>query len=82
MSKFLRPALFANARKVDARLGHFETPTPKTDILIFLSNKRPLVGTIHITFLIYLKAIYGQQIKEIDFSTLAKKSRLILLDFS
>ena len=44
----------------------------KTDILIFLSNKRPLVGTIHITFLIYLTAIYGQQMKEIDFSILPR----------
>ena len=75
MSKFFRAALFANAKKVDARLGRFETPTPKTDIIIFLSNKRLLVGTIHITFLIYLTAIYGQQMKDIDFSALAKKSR-------
>ena len=53
-------------------LGHFETS--KTDILIFLSNKRPQAGTIHVTFLIYLKNSYGQKMKEIDSSTLATKS--------
>ena len=47
-----------------------ETQTSKTDILIFLSNKKVLVGAIYITFFIYLKAIFGQKLKEIDFSTL------------
>ena len=50
-------------------------PTSKTNLLIFLTNKRLLAGTIHIRFLIYLKAIYEQKMKEIDFSTLAKKLR-------
>ena len=51
------------------------TPTTKTDVLIFLKNKKLLAGTIHIRYLIYLKAIYGQKTKEIDFSTLAMKLR-------
>ena len=34
------------------------------DVLIFLSNiKKALAEKIHITFLIYLKAIYGQNMK-------------------
>ena len=53
---------------------HSETPMPKNDTLIFHANKRPPAGTIYITFPIYLKAIYGQKMKEIDFSTLATKS--------
>ena len=52
-----------------------ETPTSKTNLLIFLTNKRLLAATIYITFLIYLKAIYEQKMKEIDFSTLAGKLR-------
>ena len=51
------------------------TPTTKTDILIFLKNKKLLAGTIHIRYLIYLKATYGQKTKESDFSTLATKLR-------
>ena len=47
---------------------------PKNDTLIFLANKRLPAGTIYITFLIYVKTIYGQKMKEIDFSTLATKS--------
>ena len=53
---------------------HSDTPMPKNDTLIFLANKRLPAGTIYITFLIYVKAIYGQKMKEIDFSTLATKS--------
>ena len=44
-----------------------EPPTSQTDLLIFLSNKRLLAGTIYIRFLIYRKGIYGQKMKEIDF---------------
>ena len=51
------------------------TLTTKTDVLIFLKTKKLLAGTIHIRYLIYLKAIYGQKMKEIDFSTLAMKLR-------
>ena len=53
---------------------HSDTPMPKNDTLIFLANKRLPVETIYITSLIYVKAIYGQKMKEIDFSTLATKS--------
>ena len=53
--------------------GHFETPTTKTDILTFLENKRLFARTTYIRWLIYLMAIYGQIIKEIDFSTLATR---------
>ena len=53
---------------------HSDTPMPKNDTLIFLANKRLPAGKIYITFLIYVKAIYGQKMKEIDFSTLATKS--------
>ena len=80
-SKFLRAASFANARKVNVsefqvkKLGQSETPTSKTDLLIFLTNKTLPAGTIYFRFLIYLKAIWEQKIKEIDFSTLATKLR-------
>ena len=57
------------------RLGQSETPTSKNDLLIFLTNKRLLAGTIYIRFLIYVTAIYEQKMKEIDFSTLATKLR-------
>ena len=60
------------------KLGHLQTPTSKTDRLIFLPNKLLLAGTIYTRFLIYLKAIYGQKIKEIDFSTLATKLKFFL----
>ena len=38
------------------KLGQSETLTSKTDLLIFLTNKKLLAGTIHLRFLIYLKA--------------------------
>ena len=44
-------------------------------LLIFLTNKKLSAGTIYFRFLIYLKAIYEQKMKEIDFSTLATKLR-------
>ena len=75
-SKFLHAASFANARIVNvSELGQSETPTSKTDLLIFLTNKKLSAGTIYFRFLIYLKAIYEQKMKEIDFSTLATKLR-------
>ena len=52
--------------------GHFETPTTKSDILTFL-EKRLFARTTYVRLLIYLKAIYGQKMKEIDFSTLATR---------
>ena len=79
VTKFLLTALFANARRDDAskfsgwKYGHFETPTTKTDSLTFLENKRLFARTTYIRLLIYLKAIYGQKMKEIDFSTLATR---------
>ena len=41
----------------------------------FLTNKKLSAGTIYFRFLIYLKAIYEQKMKEIYFSTLATKLR-------
>ena len=82
VSKFLHAASFAVTQGklmlANSRLkilGQSETPTSKTNLLIFLTNKRLLAGTIYIRFLIYLKAIYEQKMKEIDFSTLATKLR-------
>ena len=76
VSKFLLAALFANARRVDVgkfRDSYFETLTTKTNILTFLENKRLFARTTYIRLLIYLKAIYGQKMKESDFSTLATR---------
>ena len=53
--------------------GHFKTLATKTDILTFLENKRLFVRRTYISLLIYLTAIYGQKMKEIDFSTLATR---------
>ena len=53
--------------------GHFKTLATKTDILTFLEDKRLFVRRTYISLLIYLKAIYGQKMKEIDFSTLATR---------
>ena len=53
--------------------GHFKTLATKTDILTFLENKRLFVRRTYISLLIYLKAIYGQKMKEIEFSTLATR---------
>ena len=71
-------ALFANARKLmlanfRLKIGPFQSRArtldpfwdfdaekAKTDTV--LANKRLLAGTIYITFLIYLKAIFGQKI--------------------
>ena len=47
----------------------------ETDRLIFHANNKLLAGTIYFRFLIYLKAIHEQKMKEIDFSTLATKLR-------
>ena len=38
-----------------------ETPTSKTDLLFFVTKKRLSAGTIYVSFLIYLKAIYEQK---------------------
>ena len=54
------------------KLGQSETPTSKTYLLIFLINKKLWAGTIYFRFLIYLKAIYEQKIKEIDFQLLPR----------
>ena len=56
---------------------HFETPTTKSDILTFIENKRLFARTTYTRLLIYLKAIYGQIMKEIDFSTLATRWSII-----
>ena len=80
-SKFLHAASFANAKIVNVsefiglKLGQSETSTLKTDLLIFLTNKKLSAGTIYFRFLIYPKAIYEQKMKEIDFWTLATKLR-------
>ena len=66
-SKFLDAASFANARKVN--VSEFQV-------------KKNFGGIIYFRFLIYLKAIYEQKMKEIDFSTLATKLHCkILVDF-
>ena len=57
------------------KFHNFETPTSKTDLLIFLKSKMLLEGAIYIRFLVYLKANYGHKMKEIDFSTPATKFR-------
>ena len=74
MSKFLHADSFANARKVDVSEYHVKI-LGQSDFLIFLTNNRLLAGTIYIRFLIYLKAVYEQKMKEIYFSTLATKLR-------
>ena len=85
-SKFLLTALFANARRDNAskfsgwKYGHFETPTTKTDSLTFLENKRLFARTTYIRLLIYLKDIYGQKMKEIEFSTLATRWSIFPVD--
>ena len=83
MSTFLLAPLFANARRVDVskfRVENpaiIETPTTKTDILTFLENKRLFARATYIRLLIYLKAVYGQKMKGIDFSTLATRWSII-----
>ena len=74
VSKFLHADSFANARKVDVSEYHVKI-LEQSDFLIFLTNNRLLAGTIYIRFLIYLKAVYEQKMKEIYFSTLATKLR-------
>lgn len=57
------PSLFANARRVE-KLGHSETPTSKTNILVFffLWNKKLFSGIIYIKIIIFLKVhVYGQK---------------------
>ena len=49
-------------------LGHFETPTMQRKLLFLL-----FATTTYIRLLIYLKTIYEQKRKEIDFSTLATR---------
>ena len=49
------------------KIRQSETLTSKTDLLIFLTNKRLSAGTIYIRFHIYITAIYEQKVKEIDF---------------
>ena len=60
---------------------HSDTPMPKNDTLIFLANKRLPAGTIYITFLIYVKAIYGQKNERNRFFNSCHEIS-ILLDFS
>ena len=74
LSKFLHADSFANARKVDVSEYHVKI-LGQSDFLIFLTNNRLLAGTIYIRFLIYLKAVYEQKMKEIYFLTLATKLR-------
>ena len=65
VSKFLLAALFANILRLRPR---------KLIFLLFSKiNKRLFARRTYIRLLIYLKAIYGQKIKEIEFSTLATR---------
>ena len=50
--------------------------TERFIILTFLENKSERI--IHIRLLIYLKCMYGQKIKEIDFSTLSTECWILL----
>ena len=50
----------------------------KTDLLTFLENKRLFARTVYFRLLIYLKAIYWQKMKEIDFSTAATRCSIYL----
>ena len=52
------------------KLGQYETPTSKTDLVIILTDKRLLAGTIYIRFLICLIAINGKTRKELIFQLL------------
>ena len=73
VSKFLLAALFANATRVDVSKFRVENTAilrlrpRKLIFLTFLENKRLFARTTYIRLLIYLKAIYGQKMKEIDF---------------
>ena len=57
------------------KLGQFEAPAPKSDILTFLENRK-LLGKRLVRLLIYLKVKYGQKRKEINFSTPATRCSL------
>ena len=63
------------------RLGQSETPTSKNDLLIFLTNKRLLAGTIYIRFLIYVTAIYEQKNERNWFFNSCHEIK-VLVDFS
>ena len=61
------------------KLEQYEIPTSKTDLVIFLTDKRLLAGTIYIRFLICLIAINGKKMKGIDFSAPSAKLRFCLI---
>ena len=62
-----------------AHTAIFRLRPRKTNILTFLENKRLFARTTYIRLLIYLKAIYGQKMKGIDFSTLSTLDGLYFL---
>ena len=55
------------------KLGHSETPNSKA---VPVSRLAGTLSSSLIKFLIYLKAIYGQEMTGIDFSSPATKSRV------
>ena len=71
--------MLANARRVDISKFRIENTAilrlrpRKLIFLLFSKKKRLFVRTTYIRLLIYLKAIYGQKMKEIDFSTLGTR---------
>ena len=71
----MRIRLRTRGKLMLANIGLKIRAVSKTDLLIFLTNNRLLAGTIYVRFLIYLKAVYEQKMKEIYFSTLATKLR-------
>ena len=79
VSKFLLAALFGNARRVDVSKFRFEnmailTLRPRKPIfLLFSKMKGFLPEQLPSRLLMYLKAIYGQKMKEIDFWTLVTR---------
>ena len=85
MSKFLLATLFANARRVDVSKFRVENtailrlrPYENWYSYTFLENERLFARTTYIRLLIYLKAIYGQKMKEIDFQLLPLDGRYFL----
>ena len=62
--QILLAALFTNARSLDVSKFRVENAA---------ENNRLSARTTYIRLPIYLKAIYGQKMKEIDFSTLATR---------
>ena len=80
VSKFLHAALFANAGKLDVKEFHVKIESilrsrPRKPMFLFFIE-RLLAGTIHVTFLIYLKAIFHKKVKKSIFQLLPRKQSI------